>query len=92
MSAGPPARYTLHYEWPGRRHKSKDAPRRLIAETLDDAKLEAAILYACADGAILPTAYRIVRGARRVVFRFAQVDPEDAWRPSLMAKAAAGGV
>jgi hypothetical protein len=90
MSVQPPARYTLHFEWPGRRPKPKDAPLRLIAETLEDAQLEAALLYACADGEILPTAYRIVRGARRVVFRYAQVNPEDAWRPSLMAKAAAG--
>lgn len=86
MSADLAARYTLHFEWPGRRPK-RGAPRRLIADTLEDARLEAAILYACADGATPPTAYRIVRGARRVVYRYTQINAEDAWRPSLRAAA-----
>ena len=67
-----PERFSLHYDWA--RPKSPRAsaqrakPQPLIADSLEDAKLEAAILYACADR--LPPAYRIVKGARRVVYRF----------------------
>ncbi len=62
------ARFTMHLEWAQGRASSLSRPRALIADTLEDAKLEAAILYACDDAE--PEAYRIVKGARRVVYRF----------------------
>jgi hypothetical protein len=65
-----PPRYSLHYEWPAPAAAGPEAcGRKLVADTLEDAKLEAAILYACAD-LPLPAAYRIVRGARSVVYRY----------------------
>ena len=61
-------RFTLHFEWPaGARRKTPDA-RLLMGGDLDDAKVEAAIVYACMDEP--PPAYRIVAGARRVAYRY----------------------
>ena len=65
-----PPRYSLHYEWPCRLQTATAPAYALIADSLEDAKLEAAILYACADPQTSPGAYRIVRGARTVVYRF----------------------
>jgi hypothetical protein len=63
------ARYTLYDDGPVRR-RDVSPPRRLLAESDEDAKLEAAILYACADK---PSPYRIVRGARRVIYRYPEL-------------------
>ncbi|HLZ76357.1 hypothetical protein [Phenylobacterium sp.] len=65
-----PPRYSLHYEWPSRLQMATARAYALIADSLEDAKLEAAILYACADPEASPHAYRIVRGARTVVYRY----------------------
>ena len=73
LSDHAPPRFTVHYEWPASRRCGHEV-RQLIADSLDDAKLEAAILYACIDSTTLPPAYRIVRGARRTVYRY----PEEA--------------
>jgi hypothetical protein len=62
-----PSRYTLHYEAPN------GAPHTLIADCLEDAKLEAAILYACVDAPRPPRSYRIVKGARTVVYRYPEL-------------------
>jgi hypothetical protein len=69
-SHDPPARYTVRYEWPARGRQHASRVRSLIADTMEDAKLEAAVLFACIEWPTLPTAYRIVRGARRVVYRY----------------------
>jgi hypothetical protein len=61
-----PPRYTLHAEPADARRKAK--PQRLRAATLEDAKLEAAIVFACAEH--LPAAYRIVEGVAEVVYRY----------------------
>lgn len=63
-------RYSVRYERPAERRHATVAARHLLADTLEDAKLEAAILYACIDADDLPPAYRIVKGARRVVYRY----------------------
>lgn len=63
-------RYSLHFEGPDGRPPRDGQVRSLISDTLDDAKFEAAILYAAVDPAVLPQAYRIVKGARRVVYRY----------------------
>jgi hypothetical protein len=63
-----PPRYRLHCEDAGGRRL--EPAHTLIADSLDDAKLEAAIVYACADFAVVPQSYRIVRGAKRVVYRY----------------------
>ncbi|HEY3948487.1 hypothetical protein [Phenylobacterium sp.] len=80
-SIDPPARFTLHYEWPRkplrpRAGAARPTPLALIADSLEDAKLEAAILYACDERT--PPAYRIVRGAKRVVYRFPEAIAEAA--------------
>jgi hypothetical protein len=71
-----PPRYFLHFGWREGQPEGDGKVRGLIADSLEDAKLEAAILYACADLTKLPTAYCIVKGARRVVYRY----PEGAAR------------
>lgn len=65
-----PPRYRVQFEWPEGRPRDARPTRGLIADSLEDAKLEAAILYATADMPRLPQAYRIVRGARTVVYRY----------------------
>jgi len=68
-----PPRYSLHYEGPSRMQTATGRAYALIADSLEDAKLEAAILYACAEPQTPPRAYRIVRGARTVVYRYPEV-------------------
>jgi hypothetical protein len=63
-------RYSLHYEWPSRLQTATGRAYALAADSLDDAKLEAAILYGSADPKTSPGAYRIVSGARDVVYRY----------------------
>lgn len=69
-------RYTLHVEWAGDRPDGVADAYLLMAGDLDDARLEAAIIYAGLEFSTLPPIYRIVTSARRVVYRF----PERDWR------------
>ena len=66
-----PPRYSLHFEdSAGPTVRPEGCGRRLVADSLEDAKLEAAILYACVELPQLPPSYRIVKGARSVVYRY----------------------
>lgn len=65
-----PARFSLHYQWPSRLQTATGPAHALIANSLEDAKLEAAILYASADPSTSPNAYRIVEGPLTVVYRY----------------------
>jgi hypothetical protein len=69
-------RYTLHVEWAGDAPDGAADAYLLLAGDLDDAKIEAAIIYAALDYSTLPPIYRIVTGAHRVAYRF----PETDWR------------
>jgi hypothetical protein len=66
-----PPRYSLHFEeLAGPVARPEGCGLKLVADSLEDAKLEAAILYACVDLPTPPKAYRIVKGARSVVYRY----------------------
>jgi hypothetical protein len=66
----PRPRYTLHFEWPKARPPGAIHAHLLLGDDLDDARVEAAIIYAGLDYETLPPAYRIVCGSRRVVYRY----------------------
>ena len=66
-----PPRYSLHFEGSASpAARPQGCGLKLVADSLEDAKLEAAILYAYADLPTAPKAYRIVKGARSVVYRY----------------------
>ncbi len=65
------SRYTLHFEWPAGIGVDEEATFELHAETFDLAKMQAAMLYACAAAeSPPPIAYRIVQNGETEVYLY----------------------
>ena len=63
--------FKMHFEWPEGGPAGALAPRPLTAETLDMAKMEAAMIYVGASfHRTPPQAYRIEGPGETVVYRF----------------------
>ena len=62
------SRYMVVFEWAGRGHE--DVKRELTADTLDMAKLQAAMLYAADFEDPGPDAYRIIENGKAEVYRY----------------------
>jgi len=60
------SRYTVHLEWPD---GAADAGRELNADTLELAKMQAAMLFAALEGP-LPIGYRIKQDGEYEVYRY----------------------
>ncbi len=65
------SRYTMHFEWAEGASKREARPHDLESETLDQAKVKAAIIYAGASfQRVPPQAYRIEGPRGEIVYRF----------------------
>jgi hypothetical protein len=63
-------RYTLYFDGSALTAPNPDAVYPLRTGALADAKLQAALIYACADAAAGSHGYRIVGNSGRVVYRY----------------------
>jgi hypothetical protein len=69
------ARYAVHFEFDEAIEAPVEPRHALEGETLEDAKLQAALLYALADFESLP-AYRILRDGWAEVYRYPESEPD----------------
>jgi hypothetical protein len=71
LSLVPIGPYMLHFEWPARGHIGAHPSHALDAETLEQAKLQAAMRYAGASfQPIPPTAYRVLGPTGETLYRY----------------------
>jgi hypothetical protein len=65
------SRYLVQFVWDGDAEDREGARRELAADTIETAKLEAAIMYAeAASCGAPPAAYRILQNGDREVYRY----------------------
>jgi hypothetical protein len=69
------ARYAVHFEFESPVEAKVDPRHELDGNTLEAAKLQAAILYAVADFGTPPKAYQIFRDGETEVYRYPEIGP-----------------
>lgn len=78
------APYAVHFEF-NEPMETQIGPRHeLQGDTLENAKMEAALLYALADFGTLPAAYTIVQEGRGEVYRYPEVATDRDCGPKLI--------